>query len=108
MVKLSAFVGFLFVALTAFLPEKRPASAPKAPGPVTWSRHIAPIIFKNCTPCHRPGESGPFNLLSYADAVKKAKLIKFVTQTRYMPPWPADPAYSHFIGENVLTPAEIE
>lgn len=74
---------------------------------VTWSSDIAPIIFKSCTPCHRPGQSGPFNLLGYNDAVKKAKLIKFVTQTRYMPPWPADPSYSHFIGENVLGQDEI-
>ncbi|WP_317899116.1 c-type cytochrome [Aurantibacillus circumpalustris] len=73
----------------------------------TWSEHIAPIVFKNCTPCHRPGESGPFNLLSYSDAIKKAKLMKFVTQTRYMPPWPADANYTHFIGERVLTEKEI-
>lgn len=77
------------------------------PGPVTWSGHIAPVIYKNCTPCHRPGESGPFNLLSYADAVKKARLIKFVTQTKYMPPWPADINYSHFIGERYLTDKDI-
>jgi hypothetical protein len=25
-----------------------------------------------------------------------------------MPPWPADPSYSHFIGERTLTPEEIE
>lgn len=75
---------------------------------ITWSSHIAPIIYKNCTPCHRPAESGPFNLLSYSDAIKKAKLIKFVTQTAYMPPWPADASYSHFIGEKVLTQQEIE
>lgn len=74
---------------------------------VTWSEHIAPIIFRNCTPCHRPGESGPFNLLSYADAVKKAKLIKFVTQSGYMPPWPADASYTHFVGEKVLSLDEI-
>ncbi|MDX2174055.1 MAG: hypothetical protein SFY56_13210 [Bacteroidota bacterium] len=75
---------------------------------ITWSEHIAPIIFKNCTPCHRPQQSGPFNLLSYSDAIKKAKLIKFVTQTGYMPPWPADANYSHFVGEKVLTKTEIE
>ncbi|MBA3663360.1 MAG: hypothetical protein H0W61_04015 [Bacteroidetes bacterium] len=73
---------------------------------VTWSKDIAPIVFKNCTPCHRPGESGPFNLLSYADAVKKAALIKFSTQTGYMPPWPADAGYSHFVGERILTADE--
>ncbi len=75
---------------------------------ITWSQNIAPIIYKNCTPCHRPNQSGPFNLLSYSDAMKKAKQIKFVTQTRYMPPWPADVNYSHFIGERILSKEDIE
>lgn len=74
---------------------------------VTWSEHVAPIVYANCTPCHRPGQSGSFNLLSYLDAVKKAKLIKFVTQTGYMPPWPADASYTHFIGERVLNASDI-
>ncbi len=69
---------------------------------------IAPIIYKNCTPCHRAGESGPFELITYADVKKNANKIKFVTQTGYMPPWPADINYSHFIGERKLTPEEIE
>ncbi|MBS1652705.1 MAG: hypothetical protein JSU07_11920 [Bacteroidetes bacterium] len=73
---------------------------------VTWSGEIASIIYSNCTPCHRPGESGPFNLLTYNDAVKKAALIKNVTQTAYMPPWPADNSYTHFVGEKVLTETE--
>lgn len=68
---------------------------------------IAPIIYKNCTPCHREGESGPFVLMNYADAKKNANKIKFVTQTKYMPPWPADPNYTHFIGERVLSENEI-
>ncbi len=25
-----------------------------------------------------------------------------------MPPWPADPSYSHFVGENILSADEIE
>src|SRR5437016_3419025 len=68
----------------------------------TFAEDIAPVIFKNCAPCHRPGEAGPFSLLTYKDVAKKAKTIVAVTQARYMPPWPADPAYSHFIGERVL------
>jgi len=75
---------------------------------VTWSEHIAPIIYKNCSPCHRQGQSGPFNLLSYADAIKKAKQIKFVTKTKYMPPWPADVNYTHFVGERSLTDDQIK
>jgi len=69
---------------------------------------VAPIIFKNCTPCHRPGESGPFELMNYDDVKKYANKIKFVTRTRYMPPWPADATYTHFIGERMLTDEEIE
>ncbi len=69
---------------------------------------IAPIIFKNCTPCHRAGESGPFELITYDDVKKNANKIKFVTQTGYMPPWPADAHYSHFIGERTLTDEEKE
>lgn len=69
---------------------------------------IAPIIYKNCTPCHRKGESGPFELITYADVKKNANKIKFVTQTRYMPPWPADANYTHFVGERTLSDEELE
>ena len=74
----------------------------------TFAEDIASIIFKNCAPCHRPGEAGPFPLLTYEDVKKKAKTIAAVTKSRYMPPWPADPAYSHFAGERVLTVNEIQ
>ena len=73
----------------------------------TFAEDIAPIIFKNCSPCHRPGEAGPFSLLSYDDVKKKARTIAAVTQARYMPPWPADPSYSHFLRERVLTNQQI-
>lgn len=73
----------------------------------TWSGSVAGIIYKNCTPCHRPEQSGSFDLLGYDDAVKRGRQIKFVTSIRYMPPWPADPAYSHFLDEKVLTDDEI-
>src|SRR5207244_10044438 len=74
----------------------------------TFSEDIAPIIFKNCAPCHRPGEAGPFPLLTYDDVFKKAKTIAAVTQARYMPPWPDDTSYSHFIGERVLRDDELQ
>ena len=74
----------------------------------TFNEDIAPIIFKNCSPCHRPGEAGPFPLLTYEDVLRKAKTIKAVTESRYMPPWPADPSYSHFTGERLLENDEIE
>jgi hypothetical protein len=32
---------------------------------VTFNKDIAPIFFKSCAECHRPGESAPFSVLSY-------------------------------------------
>lgn len=103
--RLFSFVLFFFV-LFACVPSETKEDESNTKKDPTWAEDIAPIVFKNCTPCHRPGESGAFNLVSYSDAVKKAKLIKFVTQTGYMPPWPADASYSHFVGERVLSAKE--
>jgi len=58
---------------------------------VTFSADIAPIVYHYCAPCHRPGESGPFSLLTYTDVKKHARQIADVTQRRYMPPWLPDP-----------------
>jgi hypothetical protein len=46
---------------------------------VTFTEHIAPIVFHNCTGCHRPGEAAPFTLMNYGDVVKRGKLIAAVT-----------------------------
>lgn len=58
-------------------------------------------------PCHRPGQAGPFPLITYEDVRRKAKTIRLVTTKRYMPPWPADTSYSRFLGERVLTARQI-
>ncbi len=75
---------------------------------VTFSKHIAPILYKNCAPCHQKNSVGPFPLLQYSDAVKRAKMIASVTQSRYMPPWPADASYTHFVDEKILSLEEIK
>ena len=97
----------LFFISTCFLIFIISCSNVKKPEKITFSEHIAPIIYKNCTTCHRPGEAGPFSLLNYQDVATRGKLIKFVTQSRFMPPWPADASYSHFIDEKVLSNDEI-
>jgi Flp pilus assembly protein TadD/mono/diheme cytochrome c family protein len=53
----------------------------------TYARDIAPILFRSCAPCHRPGEAAPFSLLTYNDAKSHARLIEEVTKRRIMPPW---------------------
>jgi mono/diheme cytochrome c family protein len=74
---------------------------------VTFNRDIAPIVFHNCAPCHRPGEAGPFPLLSYDDVKKHARQIVAVTQSRFMPPWPPEPQPLKFADERRLSDRQI-
>jgi hypothetical protein len=81
------------------------AAASAAP---TYNKDIAPILYKNCAGCHRPGEVAPFSLLSYQDTAKRASLIAGITKSRVMPPWKAEPGYGEFRDERRLTDKEIE
>ena len=74
---------------------------------VTFTKDIAPIIYNNCTKCHRPNEIAPFSMTNFQEIQPWAPMIKYVTSIRYMPPWKADPHYSRFIGERVLTDEQI-
>ncbi len=73
----------------------------------TYEKDVAPIIQKNCVSCHTPGGYGPFSLQTFNDVYKRAKFIGHVTQTRYMPPWKADPTFSRFANERFLSDDEI-
>jgi Flp pilus assembly protein TadD/mono/diheme cytochrome c family protein len=84
------------------------AATHAASAPVTYNKDIAPILFEHCASCHRPGESGGFSLLTYADTFKRARQIAEVTQSRYMPPWLPEAGFGKFAGENRLTPSQIE
>ena len=66
---------------------------------VTFSEDVAPILYANCVSCHRPGEAGPFSLISYEDVAKRGALIATVTKSRYMPPWHAAPGFGEFVGQ---------
>lgn len=74
---------------------------------ITFNQHIAPIIHQNCAPCHRPGEAGPFSLLSFEDVRKRTKMISYVIADGFMPPWPADTTYSQFVNERKLSSEQI-
>src|SRR2546427_13174200 len=73
----------------------------------TFNKDIAPILYQNCAPCHRPGEVAPFPLLTYQDAGKRAKLISTVTGKRYTPPWKTEARYGSFANDPALTDAQI-
>jgi hypothetical protein len=75
---------------------------------VTFSKHVAPIIFKHCVSCHRDGEIAPFSLSNYEEVSQMAYTIKAVVHTGTMPPWKAEQGYGDFLDERLLTQQEKE
>ena len=63
------------------------AEQPNEHRSVTFNKDIAPIIYDKCASCHRPGQTGPFSLMTYKDIAKRAKTIDAVIDSGYMPPW---------------------
>lgn len=75
-------------------------------GNVTYAADVAPIVQAKCQGCHRPGQVGPFALLTYDHARRWAASIREVIDERRMPPWHADPRYGHFENDRSLTAQE--
>jgi thiol-disulfide isomerase/thioredoxin len=63
------------------------AEADNATTRVTYYKDVLPILRENCQSCHRPGEVGPFSLMTLKQAVTWAADIKDYTHERRMPPW---------------------
>jgi Flp pilus assembly protein TadD len=82
-------------------------TAGDVPGRVTFNEHVAPIVFENCAPCHRPGEVAPFPLLSYADVKAEATAIGRETLERHMPPWLPEPGEYPLVGVRRLADAQL-
>ncbi len=113
--------SYLADAIAAVLAGKPvPVPATEAPGcaierepkprdaAVTYHRDVEPILQERCQECHRPGQIGPFSLMSYADAKKNSKRLKEIVQRRLMPPWHADPRHGAWQNDRRLTDAQID
>lgn len=79
-------------------------ASPPAP---TFTKDIAPILYANCTTCHRAGEVGPFALATYADARKRAAQLADVTGRKLMPPWKPVAGHGEFKDARTLSEAQI-
>src|SRR5579872_2982047 len=102
-VALAAFTAALSFGIVLLNAQGPPGISSR----VTFTRDIAPIVLQNCARCHRPGESGPFPLLTYQDVKKHARQIEIVTRTRFMPPWLPDPQPLKFADESRLSDEQI-
>jgi hypothetical protein len=74
----------------------------------TFSKDVAPVLFKNCSGCHRPGEIGPMPLLNYTQARPWAKSIRAAVATGTMPPWHSTADRGTFSNDRRLTNQERE
>ena len=75
---------------------------------ITYHSDVKPIIDRHCVSCHQAGDIGAMRLTTYEEVASFGKMIEYVTSSGIMPPWYADPSYSHFKNERLLTEAEIQ
>ncbi|HEV2688770.1 MAG TPA: thiol-disulfide isomerase [Bryobacteraceae bacterium] len=72
----------------------------------TFSKDVAPILYKNCASCHRPSEIGPMSLLTYEQTRPWAKSIREKVLRGQMPPWHAEQPRGTFSNDRRLTDGE--
>ncbi len=72
----------------------------------TYTRDVAPILYKNCTVCHRPGGMGPMSLMTFKDVKASAGEIRDAVGQGQMPPWHADAPHGTFSNDRRLSPAD--
>src|SRR3954466_4657389 len=96
-------LGTLLVALFGLASPARAAD-----GPVSFTKDVAPILYKNCVECHRPTMFAPMSLVTFDDARPWARAIKQRVVSRTRPPWGADPAHGTFKNDPRLSQREID
>ena len=94
-----------FVLLGAWSGSASAQTTATAPVP-TFNKDVAPILYANCTTCHRPGEIAPMSLMTFKDVRPWARAIAAKVADGTMPPWHADPAYGSFVNERRLSDAQ--
>lgn len=106
---LPASIAIAFVAAFCLLALSTSASDIKTKvKPVTFTKDVAPIFYKNCVSCHRAGEVAPMSLITYKEARPWARSIKEKVAMRVMPPWHADPHYGPYANDRTMTAQEVD
>jgi hypothetical protein len=72
----------------------------------TFSKDVAPIFYKNCATCHRPGEIAPMPLLTYQQSRPWAKSIRQYVSRGEMPPWHSAEGPGVFLNDRRLSEAD--
>jgi hypothetical protein len=93
------FSLLIAVPAAAFAADAKPSA--------TFTKDVAPILYKSCVECHRPTMFAPMSLVSYDDARPWARSIKQRVSARTMPPWGADSPHGVFKNDPRLTEEEV-
>jgi uncharacterized membrane protein len=72
--------GIVLVSLRPLVPAQATASTP------TFCKDVAPILYRHCTNCHRPGGKAPMPLLTYEQVRPLAKAVNKQVAKGTMPP----------------------
>ena len=99
-------VAVLFL-LSGMVGQRMAVAETAKPADVTYTKDIAAILWKNCAGCHRPGEVGPFSLLKYQDAAKRADFLVQITADKRMPPWKAEAGHVQYRDERRLSEEDL-
>src|SRR5260221_2398873 len=109
--RLSLFLLLAAAPLVLFAARQRivahPNPQPSVNG-LTYNKEVSRIFQTHCESCHHPGDIAPFSLMTYTDAAARADSIKFMTQTKQMPPWKPVDGCGTFNQPRVLSAAEID
>ncbi len=115
--------GLSIASALLFIGCQRTPAHDSAAAVVTFNKDVAPIVYANCSSCHRPADAAsaartpdgdplciagaPFPLLDYDDVRRRAKQVATAVQSRRMPPWLPEPGHGEFAGERRLTDRQI-
>jgi len=72
----------------------------------TYTKDVAPVLYKHCTSCHRAGEIAPMSLMTYAETRPWARSIGARVAAGIMPPWHAQAGFGDFENDRRLTDVE--
>jgi hypothetical protein len=102
--QLNFLLAFTFAGLPVGMAAAADQSAP------VFTKDVLPILERSCQNCHRPGQIGPFSMLTYKDTRPWAKAIKQQVVERNMPPWYIDKTVGiqSFKNDISLSKAEID
>jgi hypothetical protein len=101
-VLLAAALALAFVSARQRATHPAPANGP------TFNKEVVRIFQASCQGCHHPGDIAPFSLMTYAEAHARAADIKYMTQTRQLPPWKPAQSCGIFDSPRVLSQLDID